>query len=194
MKSAYLSCLIAMTTLVHAAENHQDIETAVKRFYSDKGQSRVSARGDYIHHVFKKAVDVNDLLVGAEDWSPNRKNRLLRMMKNTYSIDYTLQEDENKYFIKRYYRSEDNVRRDIAGITKASAEEILDGGAYADKKYRVQAYNGVKTTSYEEVMTADGVKMVGDISKNKIRVPNFHRFGLRASTKEAVDIPSAHNV
>jgi len=179
-----LLCVCIVSTVCYAGDA-PDIEAAVIRFFSSDGSSRISGKGEFIHQIYKKAVDVNDLTKGIEFENGRHRETYLRLMSKMHTLDFSMKEDTNRYFVEKYYYDNDKVRKDRAAISLDKIASIKNTGIPDDLDFAIHAFDGSKTISLETVSNQDGEAMVADIVNEKIYVPNFHLFGLNDSGKDA---------
>jgi len=183
------ACILGATPLF--ASETMSIEASLRNFYSGYGSPRLSGKATYIRTLYKKAVDVAELLEGKEFKDERRKQQYLSNLRLFAGLDYSLKQDTTTYTLERLYVDGDKKRRDYASLSAAVVENIRnDQKAIDTLTLSVMAFDGGKSISLTSSQTPDGTtRSYADIMPNdRIYCPKFQQFGHSYSSVGVSDV------
>lgn len=157
-----------------------DIEDSLRKFYAGYGSPRLSGKGTYIRTVYKKSVDVNDLLEGREFKDDQAKQQYLTHLHSLNQLTFGLKQDKTIYILERLYFDGDKKRRDYAPLSPAVVENIRNKpNVIASLSLNVMAFDGSKSISLVTLQNPDGTtEYYADIMPHgRIYCPKFHQYG-----------------
>ncbi len=162
---------------------NMDTENIVRSFFKNEGASRISGKGVYIHTLYRKAVSLEQAIKGIEFKDEKHKQITIAAIKATSGLDFSLTDDKHAYMVERCYYDNDRVRKEISEIDADKVTMLKNGHMAIDGlKYKIVAFDGNKTISIFEDPAA---KPTVISSTAKMPVPDFRRFGLNDSGKDA---------
>lgn len=182
----YLVCTaIILCAMPLFASDTMDYEDSLRKFYAGYGSPRFSGKGTYIRTLYKKAVDVNDLLEGKDFKDEGAKQRYLRHLRSRNQLTMGLKQDKNIYTLERLYFDGHKKRRDYLSLSPAVVENIRnDPNVIASLSLNVMAFDGSKSISLTSSQMPDGTtRNYADIMPHgRIYCPKFHQFGRGAES------------
>jgi hypothetical protein len=179
-----LATLVCVTSMVgvRCGGASTDIESALQRYFSNAGSSRMSGEGTFIHHTFQKAVDVGEFTKGIEFKDEQHKASTIRLIAMSTGLDFSLKEDKNTWSVEKHCYDNDRARMDVAVISREQAEAIKAGGIPNDLKFNITAFNGSRTI---QLTSEPGGATSATVYAQRPYMPSFKAFGLNDSGKDS---------
>ena len=109
----YLVCIaVILYPTQLSASDTMNIEASLREILSNDGSPRLSGKATYISTVYKKAVDVNNLLEGREFPDDQQKQLYVKIIRLEKGLDFLLKQDKTTHTLEGLYFDHDKKRRD----------------------------------------------------------------------------------
>lgn len=185
----FTACILGATALF--ASETTSIEASLRNFYSGYGSPRLSGKATYIRTLYKKAVDVTELLEGKEFKDERRKQQYLSNLRLFGGLDYSLKQDTATYTLERLYFDGNKKRRDYAPLSSAMVQNIGNDPNVIDTfSSNIMAFDGSKSITLTSSQVPEGTtrSYANIMPHGRIYCPKFQQFGHSYSSASDVQV------
>ena len=184
----YLVCIaVILYPTQLSASDTMNIEASLREILSNDGSPRLSGKATYISTVYKKALDVNNLLEGREFPDDQKKQLYVKIIRLEKGLDFLLKQDKTTHTLEGLYFDHDKKRRDYASLSPAMVESIRNDPCVINSlSLKTMAFDGDKTISLTSSQTPNGTtrNYATIMPHGGIYCPKFHQFGHGDSSRE----------
>mgnify|MGYP001200822963 FL=1 len=157
-----------------------DPASVLKSYLARDGSDRLSGKGQYIRHVYRRKVTLEELAPGVHFESQKHGAAFAALLKAESGIELGLDEDQNEYSLERMWFEGGTLRRESVPLASESEAQVaLSGGLHRDGvPLTTYVYDGTKTIALTQRDSPSGPDNVATINAERVWMPPFRAFGV----------------
>jgi len=172
-----------------------DPEATFRAFLADDGTDRVSGKGQYVRHIYRRKVTLAEVAPGVEFRSQKHREAFAALLRAESGIELGLDADQNEYSLENLWFDGASFRREVIALgTELQADQVLSDPRRAEElPVTTYVHDGTKTVALTQRRSPSGPDKVATINPETVWIPPFQAFGANdggectRSIEEALD-------